>query len=296
MLLWNQDTSFLVGFGDVPDGWEAVQDDTFEGRSYSRQSTDQHQNFAVPIGERWVASMATKGETDQFVQGMIRGMLPAPFEQIFPYKVLIQPSEVQMSGLLHESFHVYQMEMAEERLKDAESAYPDGEAYWITDAEMHDAWREEIDLLEQALLPGSDSEAKALVRQFLAQRNERRQQHGLSSPLVAFEQRLEWLEGLAKYVELESWRLAAETAGYDSLQAVDEDSDFKGYATFEGRWSQEIGQMKRQATLEGDTRFYYTGMVQATLLDRLLPGWKDRALDDGIWLEDLLNQAINSPE
>jgi hypothetical protein len=32
-------------------------------------------------------------------------------------------------------------------------------------------------------------------------------------------------------------------------------------------------------------------MAQANLLDRLAPGWKDRALDDGVYLEDLLASA-----
>ena len=109
---------------------------------------------------------------------------------------------------------------------------------------------------------------------------------------MAFERRFEWLEGLAKYVELESWRQAAETAGYQPLPAVMDDSDFKDYDTFDRRWSQEIGQMKRQATREGDTRFYYTGMAQAILLDRLLPDWKGRVMEDGVWLEDLLQEAV----
>ena len=54
-----------------------------------------------------------------------------------------------------------------------------------------------------------------------------------------------------------------------------EDPDFDAYAGFDGRWSQEIGQMKRQADKEGDTRFYVTGMAQAALLERLAPCWKE---------------------
>jgi hypothetical protein len=33
-------------------------------------------------------------------------------------------------------------------------------------------------------------------------------------------------------------------------------------------------------------------MAQATLLDRLLPGWKARALSEGVWLETLLAEAV----
>jgi hypothetical protein len=42
----------------------------------------------------------------------------------------------------------------------------------------------------------------------------------------------------------------------------------------------------------GETRFYYGGMARAVLLDRLLPGWKERALSDEVMLEDLLKEAI----
>ncbi|UCG23997.1 MAG: hypothetical protein JSW55_18005 [Chloroflexota bacterium] len=50
--------------------------------------------------------------------------------------------------------------------------------------------------------------------------------------------------------------------------------------------------MKRQAGQEGDVRFYYTGMAQASLLDRLSPGWKELGMNDGVWLEDLLRSAV----
>jgi hypothetical protein len=46
--------------------------------------------------------------------------------------------------------------------------------------------------------------------------------------------------------------------------------------------------MHRQAGQEGETRFYYTGMAQAILLDRLQRGWKEGAFQEGVWLEDLL--------
>ena len=52
--------------------------------------------------------------------------------------------------------------------------------------------------------------------------------------------------------------------------------------------------MKRQAGQEGETRFYLTGMAQATLLDRLLPGWKELALAEGVFLEDLLREAVSA--
>ena len=84
---------------------------------------------------------------------------------------------------------------------------------------------------------------------------------------------IESLRAKAYNVSLECW-----------LEMLPDDA----YADFDGRWSLEIGQMKRQAGQEGDTRFYYTGLAQAALLDRLAPGWKEQVLEEGAWLEDLL--------
>jgi hypothetical protein len=53
--------------------------------------------------------------------------------------------------------------------------------------------------------------------------------------------------------------------------------------------------MKRQAALEGDVRFYYTGMAQAVLLDRLMPDWKAHILTETVALEDLLREAVQQP-
>jgi hypothetical protein len=96
---------------------------------------------------------------------------------------------------------------------------------------------------------------------------------------------------MAKYVELAIWREAHNAEEYEPLPDMAADPDFKEYGSFKQRWSQEMGQMARQAEQEGETRFYYTGMAQAMLLDRLLPGWKDRALLKDTWLETLLAEA-----
>ena len=294
ILLWNRDYSFLVGLsnGVIPAGWAETAGDTIQGRPYYRQVSHDPQNFAVQVGDHWAASMGSKLEADLFVREMIQESLPPPINQIIPYRLLIQPSEVQMSAVLHEAFHVFQRDVAQAQFQDAELAYRDGASYWAIDPEMNEAWQEEIELLAGALDASSDEQTADLVGQFLTRRQERRLAHKLGPELVAFEQRFEWLEGLAKYVELEIWRQAAETGDYQPLPTMAEDPDFDAYTGFDGRWSLEIGQMKRQADQEGDTRFYYTGMAQATLLDRLAPGWKEQVMKEGLWLEDLLAQAV----
>jgi len=71
------------------------------------------------------------------------------------------------------------------------------------------------------------------------------------------------------------------------------DPGFKLYRGFTNRWNRELDQMKRMANDEGDGRFYYSGMAQAYLLDRLSPGWKDSLTKDPtLNLEFLLSQAV----
>jgi len=49
----------------------------------------------------------------------------------------------------------------------------------------------------------------------------------------------------------------------------------------------------RRAGATGDGRFYYSGFAQAVLFDRLAPDWKERLFDEGVWLEDLLSEALD---
>jgi hypothetical protein len=292
VLLWNQDYEFLVGLSDPPSGWDSVPNDTFYGERYYRQPAEEPQNFAVRIGDRWVASIATKYETDAFLQRIFRDALPSVIEGLFPYRLLILPSEVQITALLHESFHVYQIKVAAGKFSAAESVYSSGERYWEVGASMRGAWESEVALLEQAMEAKTQAEIAELAHEFMMQRDRRRADANLDPEFVDFERYLEWMEGLAKYVELAIWREAYQSPDYQPLTDMADDPEFKEYATFDRRWSQEISQMKRQTTQVGDTRFYYTGMAQAHILDRLLPGWKDRAMQDRVFLEDLLRGAL----
>jgi len=219
-------------------------------------------------------------------------MVPSPINQIIPYRLLIQPTEVHISGLLHETFHVYQTIVALDKLDQAENRYTfDGE-YWEIDENMHDEWKEEINLLAQALKAENDEEVISYVTQFLEKREQRRVKHNLDNDLINFECLIEWEEGLAKYVEVAIWKQAFSSPNYKSLPEMSQDPDFKDYDNFEQRWRQEIMTMKNQASQEGDTRFYYTGMAQGFLLDRLLPDWKTHIMAENVWLEELLQEAI----
>lgn len=119
----------------------------------------------------------------------------------------------------------------------------------------------------------------------------------LPAALIDYERRREWVEGLAKYSELRQWEEAyravrAEPPAYAPVAAVREIRGFRDYAGYPGRYRNEVSQIRRTAGRHGDGRFYYSGMAQAYMLDRLAPDWQDAIFEDGVVLETLLAEAV----
>lgn len=294
IIIWNHAFEFLTGYlGQTPAGWEVVPADTFNGKPYYRRLAQEPQNFAVPVGDQWAASMATKTETDAFLIGTFRELFPTPLKQVFPYRVLVQPSETQIGGLLHEDFHVFEIQSAPQRLDQAEHAHLYGDKYEAVGGSFAADFKQENGLLARALAAKTNAEAADLVREFLQKRAARRQAFKLDPTLVDYERWLEWEEGLAKYVEVASLRQAFQTPGYLPLPAMADDPYFKAYQKFNSRWSQELLQL-RNPSGSPETKLYMSGMAESFLLDRLMPGWKSKVMQDGVFLEDLLRQAVGA--
>ncbi|KAA3660068.1 MAG: hypothetical protein DWQ04_20460 [Chloroflexi bacterium] len=313
-LLYNEAYAFLVGVPEpavgwltVPghelrgEAWTLVDDDTFMGQPYFRQplpeSGETPQAFTVQVGSIWVGSFQTREWMEIYFVEQLQSDLPSFLAAIFPYR-LIRPlfiggSDRYISLFAHESFHAFQGAAAEGKLVVAETAVSTHQSqYPWQDANLQAAWQTELDLLQQALRTETDDEVADLAQQFLTQRTLRRSNADLDAELVQYEQHREWVEGLARYVELEIWRQATANSDYQPVPAIADLPDFNAYGGFETRWDREIDQIARMAGDEGDGRFYYTGMAQAVLLDRLMPGWKALAMDDGVALEGLLETAV----
>jgi hypothetical protein len=292
VIIWNDDFEFLFNVNMPPANWEEVPEDDFEGKPYFRRPADNPQNFAVQVGEQWAGSIFTKYQLDKSLIKAVSDLLPPLISDIFPYKIFLQPSELQIAGVQHEVFHVFQTLHDPEKFAEAQATYQFDESYWLLDGDMHSVWKEEIELLIKAAESSSDGDVVEIVRQFLAHRDQRRQDFGLSADLLAYEVSMEWLEGTAKYVELRSWEEAGRDPNYVPLVEMTADPDFDDYEEFKSQWNQAVRQTRRQAGVEGDVRFYYTGMLQSYLLDRLMPDWKERILEDGVFLDDLLREAL----
>lgn len=316
VIVYNEAYAFLVGYpGEPPAGWvrmpqneqrggpwEAVPGDDFQGAVYYRQPLPNPnrtpENFTVLVGDQWVATMQTREYSAIAFYTGFGSELPDFLRPIFPYRLMwnliMGSSETYIEGLAHESFHAYQGLTAPERLAEAERVASMERQYPWDNATLEEAWQSELDVLYQAAQATSDADAADLAREFLLERQARRALPGMTSSLVEYERKREWLEGSAKYAELALGLTAARSTDYQPVAAIDADPDFKAYNTQERFWSQQVREVKNAR--QEEIRFYYSGMAQAALLDRLLPGWKTRAMDEGVWLDALLSETLNLSE
>jgi len=309
IIVYNEQEAFLVGYPNPPAGWrkvpslesrggpwEEVPGDLFEGSPYYRtlltDPAKTPEGFTVLVGDRWVATFQTREYAEIAFVRDFRRQLPPFLSNLVPVRLawalLMGKTDAYIAALEHESFHAYQGMLAADRLAAAErSTASEGE--YPFDA-MEDPWRQEMEILLQAARAGSGPEARELVGRFLQRRAARRV--ALSADQVAYERLREWEEGLAKYAELEITRLAGTEESYNPADGMALDADFKDYAGQQQFWSAQLDEARKTQGRSGDTRFYYSGNAQAVVLDRLLPGWKPRALPGGEYLDELLQEAV----
>jgi hypothetical protein len=309
LIVYNEQYAFLLGYPNPPAGWmkvpslearggpwEVVLGDTFEGQPYFRTPiTDLQktpQSFIVKVGDRWVATFMTREYSQVAFYREFRQSLPPFLSNLVPVRLvwalLMGKTDSFLAALEHESFHAYEGILAEDRLNASEEMYAVLEGYPF-DA-MAGPWKKEMDLLVRAALADTDADARDLAREFLQLRTARRA--GLTSDQVVLERLREWEEGLAKYAELEISRQAEAGNGYLPVEAMAQDKDFKHYAGQKQFWSNQLKEALNTQGRSGDARFYYSGNALAVVLDRLMPGWKPRALPGGEYLGNLLQEAV----
>lgn len=312
--VYNEEYAFLIGYPDPPAGWlkmpsgefrgaewEMVTSDDFFGEAYYRQSlpnpASTPENFTVMVGDRWVASMQTKEYAAIRFYNGFRKELPPVLDAVFPYKIfwniLMGPAEKYITGLAHEAFHAFQGIQATQRFAEAERVAGLERDYPWSDDENAIGWKKEINLLIESYQAESKESTLQLASQFLDQRDRRREEANLSPEMIHYEQNREWLEGLAKYAELTIGMEASQDNNYEKAKEVNNISGFKNYRNYAKYYKQQIEEVRRSATRKSENRFYYTGMLQAVMLDRLMPEWKKEAFEDDVYLEQLLGEVLN---
>jgi hypothetical protein len=295
LIVWNDSYAFLINAEEKLPDWEELENVSINDLPvYTQVNTANYQAFTeVLINNQYAGSMATKDATNiKFIQ-LFKDNLPPVLAQLFPYQLILISSDHYITALVHETFHAFQAENYPIRFEDADEAYPSGSAYESSFPEMSEAWQSEVQILIDALQTDDQSIQIERVKDFLDSREDRRSKAGLGPNLVLYEKRFEWLEGSAKYVELEIWRLAASSPDYKPAEGIKNDKDFDGYEKYLRHWKNELTSMKNAAKSGGDTLFYYSGMLQARLLDQLMPNWKLRVGEPGVWMEDLLRESID---
>ncbi len=316
VIVYNEAYAFLSG-SDNPDPgwrtvpqnlvrggpWEPVPGESIDGRQYYRQRlVNEHaspQAFTVRVGELWAASMTTKDWTTIGMGNEIRDSFPPVVKMVVPYRLiariflgLAMNTDGYICGLEHESFHAYQGMVAADRLSSAETALSRFRKTYPWDSlPFSQAWKAELNALADALSATEEKRTADLAARFMAMRRERRKAFNLDSGLVNVERLREWEEGLGKYTELAIWKCAASDTVHGPIQPLGGDPDFNGYRGFAGKWAQELVTLRLQSRAE-EIRFYYSGMAQAFLLDRLKPEWKMTFLQGDVFLEDMLSEAI----
>lgn len=313
VIVYNESYAFLIGYPDPPDGWmkmpsgefrgtswQQVRNDDINGERYYRQPLpDPHitpENFTVKVGDQWVLTMQTKEYAAVSFYNGFRNELPPIISAVFPYRLfwnlLMGTAENYIAGMAHEAFHAYQGMQVPDRLAQAEIAAGLYSEYPWHESENATGWEEEIDLLLNSYHSVTIEDSRQFIEEFLERRRERRKLAELTGELILYEQDREWLEGLAKYAELKIGLAASEDSDYSPVSQIRQVPGFRHYETREQYFRQQMDEVRRAAKREGESRFYYGGMLQAVMLDRLLPGWKSVAFDDDVYLDQLLENAL----
>jgi|GEM_PF-1302477 len=282
VLLRAQSGEFLIGHASPPVGFAAVPGLEIAGAPV--YYTDEPLTPAPiasswPVEDLWSAALP------------VRDDFQAILDEMLGEDTVTLDATNHVRVLVHEMFHAYQLN----RLGGPQNLPPDlsGPAGmdWladITESEMtalNDAHASEGSALRAALEAETDEEARTLAAEFLRLRRER---YAVSTAdyapdLISYERSVEWIEGPARFVELTLIQRAPEVDQPVALAFEDPDA----------LWAEFLDQLAGPGAIPGGIRERYSAMGagQAFVLDRLLPGWQARVLDDGLAFEDVLAEA-----
>ena len=259
------------------------------GQPYYRQALPDPEitpeNFTVKVGDEWVSTFQTREYAEMSFYNGFKNELPPFINWVFPYKLfwnlIMGDAENYVTGLIHEGFHAYQATEAFDKFVASESvARMSGDYPWGR-PENRNGWEKETDFLVKAYEADSQEERMEMATAFIHAREERRQQSGLEDSFIDYEIKREWLEGLAKYTELKIGIVAANLPSYTPVEGAAEASDFEMYQNKESYLANQISEVPRASSRDGESRFYYGGMLQAMVLDQLDPAWRNDVLKKG---------------
>ncbi len=206
----------------------------------------------------------------------------------------------EIRTMLHEGIHVYQTQKAPDKFANESvvSAYP------LLDPINNSLYVLEGNILRDAILTESPAVKREKINEFVAIRTYR--QSLLKKEMVEYENLNEYVEGLAKYIEYKFLNVG------EKVQPIKEmyyENGFKGYkGVLSAIFKDEIEDMVKIVSVSdnrfgnkygtGPMRFrlYFSGACQALLLDYVMPEWKTKIFNDGVYLCDLLKSSVKLSE
>ncbi len=267
ILLRHGENDFLIGHNAPPAGFDLIEQTSLDDLTVHR--ADQHL-VPVPAATTWLVAgqwCVAVPTLDEFQEAIDAAVGPG---------VVQLDDTVYVRVVLHEAFHAHQMTLMQGALPDFGAQLEEPEAL------RQLAQADSLDRLHaaegQALRAGIEASSAAEARQAAARFLQLREQRRAGQPgISAYEQSLEWAEGLARYADIRLMLLAA--------LRDEQPGDV---------WAEHLGQLTDPASIATGLRDRYAafGAAQAFLLDRLQPDWKSRALPGGTSLEALLREAV----
>ena len=314
VIVYNEEYAFLVGLEDPEAGWLKVPADLHRGHKWVEMESDNFQgdsyyyqflpdpditpeNFTVKVGSDWVSTLQTREFAEVSFYNGFKQELPPLISQVFPYKIfwnlVMGEAESYVSAMIHEAFHAHQGMISNSKFSRAEIfARRSNEYPWHMETNRT-GWSNEADLLMKAYKSESDADIHRYISEFIDVRETRREEAELTEDMIDYEKHREWLEGLAKYTELKIGMVADDTPGYEPVAEIVKLGDFKNYSKRDSYFQKQLSEVQRAAGRSGESRFYFGGMLQAMILDKVAPDWKKEIFDERVFLEDLLKKTIS---
>ena len=276
VILFNDRHEFIAGIDSAFQAWSRAGVIQNSDRIYFRRKAQDPQAFAVQTEKGWAGRFSTLDYLNRDILTRLRRELPAPVNRLMPSQMITKSNDYHVVALVHEMFHAFQAIHSGKKFERSNAL-----AHW---ADRYPYQRDSIDHLftreGQCLYNAlkADKRKKKLEwgQKFLRFRKQRRKL--LSGKMIAFEKRYEWLEGLAKYAEMEAYRTALSHNGQLEF-SYDEEMP---------HWETDMKNLNDLGNVDGSTRFYLSGMAQARLLDQIAAHWKSRIMKEQVYQEHLI--------
>ncbi len=201
----------------------------------------------------------------------------------------------QIATIAHEAFHVFQMRELQHKVADERMI----RAYPCLSVENNVGFAMEAEALLAALRAENDTELRSAAVRWLAIRQDRRQ--NLPADAITYEDANEFIEGLAKYIEVVCLENLRGTRADESLWFSQGFAGFDDTSWFrEKRLEGLRGNLRGEVNVNNDPygsspvrgRLYFSGMGIGLLLDRIAPDWKSRIADPEMTLTRLVEEAL----